>query len=174
MVGAASFTLRYSNVRILMALLALLPAVMGFALQVGLPAGRFQALKTVAVCLSLGYCATCALSFQLPAQNAGGFTKRTTVTSMGFLGYSLGNIVGPHVFYDGQHPRYLTGYVCDIASFVIQAVLLIYLRSWYIREVSRWLGVVGCGATDLMVARIGGGMSYMGRLSWRRMMRRRI
>lgn len=135
MVGAASFTLRYKNIRIIMALLALIPAFIGFLLQLVLPAGHFKALKTVAVCLALGYCATCALSFQLPAQNAGGFSKRTIMTSMAFLGYSLGNIIGPHVFYEGQHPRYLTGYVIDLCCFVIQAIILLFMRWWYIKEV---------------------------------------
>lgn len=136
MVGAAAFTLRLRNVRIVMAMLALVPAFAGFLLQIAIPDGQGRAAKTVGVCLSLGYCATCALSFQLPAQNAGGFTKRTTMTSIAFLGYSLGNIVGPHVFYDGQTPKYLTGYTVDLVCFVIQAVLLAVLRWWYIREVS--------------------------------------
>lgn len=135
MVGAASVTLYYENMRIIMALLGLIPAFIGFLLQLVLPAGQYKAVKTVAVCLALGYCATCALSFQLPAQNAGGFSKRTTMTSMAFLGYSLGNIIGPHVFYDGQHPRYLTGYIVDLCCFVIQAIILLVIRWWYIREV---------------------------------------
>jgi hypothetical protein len=63
--------------------------------------------KKVGICLSLGYYATCALSFQLPAQNAGGFTKRTPLTSLAFLGYSLGNIIGSHVLYDRQMPASL-------------------------------------------------------------------
>ncbi|KAJ4386106.1 hypothetical protein N0V93_008998 [Gnomoniopsis smithogilvyi] len=109
MVGAAAFTLKYKNVRITMAMLALIPAFIGFLLQIAIADGQGKVAKTVGVCLSLGYCATCALSFQLPAQNAGGFTKRTTMTSIAFLGYSLGNIIGPHVFYEGQTPKYLTG-----------------------------------------------------------------
>lgn len=136
MVGAAAFTLKFKNVRIIMAMLALIPAFIGFLLQIAIAEGQGKVAKTIGVCLSLGYCATCALSFQLPAQNAGGFTKRTTLTSIAFLGYSLGNIVGPHVFYDGQSPKYLTGYVTDLLCFLVQAVLLGVLRWWYIQEVS--------------------------------------
>jgi hypothetical protein len=135
MVGAAAFTLKYPNVRIYMAILALIPAFIGFLLQIALPDGTHVVAKTIGICLSLGYCATCALSFQLPAQNAGGFTKRTTLTSLAFLGYSLGNIIGPHVFYDGQTPRFLTGYVIDLCCFAIQAILLLILLWWYKREV---------------------------------------
>jgi len=136
MVGAAAFTLKFKNVRILMALLALIPAFIGFLLQIALPDGTHKAAKTIGVCLSLGYCATVALSFQLPAQNAGGFTKRTTATSLAFLGYSLGNIIGPHVYYSGQTPRYLTGYIVDLVCFGIQAIFLFALLFHYKRQVS--------------------------------------
>jgi len=135
MVGAGAFTLKFKNVRIIMAILALIPAFIGFLLQIALPDGTHYIAKTIGICLSLGYCATCALSFQLPAQNAGGFTKRTTLTSLAFLGYSLGNIVGPHVFYDGQTPRFLTGYVVDLCCFVAQVIILLILLWWYKREV---------------------------------------
>jgi hypothetical protein len=136
MVGAGAFTLKFKNVRILMSQLALVPTFIGFLLQIAIPEGEGRVAKTIGVCLSLGFCATFALTFQLPAQNAGGFTKRTTLTSLGFLGSSLGNIVGPHVFYEGQTPRYLTGYVCDLVCFVIQIILLQILKWCYMREVS--------------------------------------
>ncbi len=134
MVGAGAFTLKFKNVRILMCQLALVPAFIGFLLQIAIPEGEGCVAKTIGVCLSLGFCATFALTFQLPAQNAGGFTKRTTLTSLGFLGSSLGNIVGPHVFYEGQTPRYLTGYVCDLVCFVIQIILFQILKWCYMRE----------------------------------------
>lgn len=63
--------------------------------------------------------------------------KRTTLTSLAFLGYSVGNICGPHVFYPGQTPTYLTGFVADLVCFAFQWSLLYTLRVVYKRENAR-------------------------------------
>lgn len=45
--------------------------------------------------------------------------------------------VGPHVFYPGQTPTYLTGFVADMVCFGFQWSLLYYLRVIYKRENDR-------------------------------------
>ena len=136
MVGSAAFTLKFKNVRILMSLLTLIPAFIGFLLQIALPENTHKAAKMVGVCLSIAYGATCALSYQLPAQNAGGFSKRMMMTTMAFCGSAVGNIAGPHVYYSGQHPLYLTGYIVDLVFFGVQAILLFALLFHYKHQVS--------------------------------------
>ncbi|KAI9633473.1 putative MFS transporter [Dioszegia hungarica] len=138
--SAGYATYRWKNMRIYAAMGALVPSFIGFVLQIAVPVGSsstIKGIKMMGVCMMPAYAATCALTVQLPAQNAGGYTKRTTLTSLAFLGYSVGNICGPHVFYPGQTPTYLTGFVADLVCFAFQWSLLYTLRVVYKRENAR-------------------------------------
>lgn len=46
------------------------------------------------------------LSLSIIASDVAGFTKKTTVAALLFLGYCAGNIAGPQVFLSRESPRY--------------------------------------------------------------------
>jgi hypothetical protein len=56
--------------------------------------------------LSAMFAADIPLALSLVTSNVGGFTKRTTVSAMLFIGYCTGNIIGPQFFYSREKPRY--------------------------------------------------------------------
>lgn len=40
------------------------------------------------------------------SSNVGGFTKRATVSSIVFICYCAGNIIGPQLFFEDEAPKY--------------------------------------------------------------------
>ncbi|KZT64081.1 MFS general substrate transporter [Daedalea quercina L-15889] len=50
-----------------------------------------------------------SLSLVMISNNIGGFTKRTFTTALTFIGYCVGNIIGPHFLIADEAPTYHTG-----------------------------------------------------------------
>lgn len=74
------------------------------------------------------YVGSLIVALQMPASNVAGYTKRTTATAFVFLGYCIGNIIGPHAFIASQAPIYTTGCEVIAACVVGQVVIAILLR----------------------------------------------
>lgn len=70
----------------------------------------------------------------MPANNVGGYTKRTTATAFVFLAYCAGNIIGPHAFLGSEKPVYQTGCKLIIACCVGQVFIAAALRFVLIRR----------------------------------------
>lgn len=68
------------------------------------------------------YWASYTMSTSLPMANTSGHTKKVTLGAMYFLGYCLGNILGPQVFREEDAPKYHRGYVGLLASLIVGAV----------------------------------------------------
>ncbi|CAI6101459.1 unnamed protein product [Clonostachys chloroleuca] len=79
--------------------------------------------------------------------NIRGFTKKTTVNAMIFIGYCVGNIVGPHLFVDNEAPSYPSGFLAMMICFGIALVICTSLRFYLIWENRRRdrLGFVNSG-----------------------------
>jgi len=71
-----------------------IPSTIGIALQIALPASNI-ARRTVGVILMPSFVGTLSVMMGLPAQNTGGYTKRSVSVGMAFIGYCVGNILGP-------------------------------------------------------------------------------
>ncbi|KIW29538.1 uncharacterized protein PV07_05350 [Cladophialophora immunda] len=90
----------------------------------------------------------------LGTSNVSGYTKKTTLSAGVFVGYCLGNIIGPLMFKTSDAPRYDPGMMGTVAclscSFFIAIVLRFYL-SWENRRRDRAFGEPGCenGLSDL-------------------------
>ncbi|ODN97144.1 hypothetical protein I350_08124 [Cryptococcus amylolentus CBS 6273] len=69
----------------------------------------------------------------LVAGNTGGFTKKTVVYGIAYLGYLVGNIIGPQTFKAEQAPTYTGGVVGMLICYCI-AILLILAYYLYIRR----------------------------------------
>ena len=64
------------------------------------------------------------LIYSWSSQNTGGDTKRKVTTAMLFIGASVGNIIGPHLFQPSEKPHYTKGLTVNLALFVVLAVLV--------------------------------------------------
>ncbi|WRT63340.1 uncharacterized protein IL334_000245 [Kwoniella shivajii] len=64
--------------------------------------------------------------------NTGGYTKKLTVYALGYMGYCVGNIIGPQTFLAKQAPLYVGGVVAMLVCYSIALVLIgvywLYLR----------------------------------------------
>lgn len=47
-----------------------------------------------------------AIALSLVASNVAGYTKKTVATAMFYLGYCVGNIIGPFLFFVREKPKY--------------------------------------------------------------------
>lgn len=69
----------------------------------------------------------------VPSNVAGG-TKKTVVSSMTFIGYCTGNMVGSQVFRTDDAPKYIKGTAACCVALGLEAILIILWRLWYAYE----------------------------------------
>lgn len=65
------------------------------------------------------YWAPYVLASSLPMANVSGHSKKVTMNAIFYIGYCLGNILGPQVFRDGDAPQYSQGYVGLLCCVVV-------------------------------------------------------
>jgi MFS family permease len=65
-----------------------------------------RAGKMTGLCLGSVFAANIPLSLSLISSNVAGFTKKSTVSSLMFAAYCIGNIVGPQFFIPSEEPSY--------------------------------------------------------------------
>ncbi|RDW86041.1 uncharacterized protein DSM5745_02683 [Aspergillus mulundensis] len=85
-------------------------------------------------CLANAYSVNFPLTLAMSTGNVGGFTKKTTVNAMIFIGYCTGNIIGPHLFFDDEAPSYPSGFLAMLICFGISLVISLALRFYLIWE----------------------------------------
>ena len=69
--------------------------------------------------------------------NTAGHTKKVLTNGVLFLGYCIGNIIGPFFYLDSQEPQYPLGIWSMIVSHLIEACVIILLRILLGRENKR-------------------------------------
>ncbi|KAL7414753.1 major facilitator superfamily domain-containing protein [Mrakia frigida] len=114
----------------------LCPSALGIILQIALPRSQKGALLFGNYLIG-SYVASLVIGFSLPTVNSAGYTKRLTLTGTVFLGYCVGNIIGPQAFFTGEVPLYKTGFSVCLAMLCAQCLLLGILRVYYVRENKR-------------------------------------
>lgn len=85
-------------------------------------------------CLANAYSVNFPLTLAMSTGNIGGFTKKTTVNAMIFIGYCTGNIIGPHLFFDDEAPSYPSGFLAMLICFGVSFVIPIGLRFYLVWE----------------------------------------
>ncbi|KAH9223914.1 major facilitator superfamily domain-containing protein [Leptodontidium sp. 2 PMI_412] len=94
--------------------------------------GRFMGY-----CLLIAFSANFPMSLTMVAANTGGFTKKTTVSSMVFVAYTVGNIIGPQLFFEHEAPGYDSGFVSMLVCFSAGVFFCFGLRFYLIWENKR-------------------------------------
>lgn len=85
------------------------------------------------------------MTLSLIASNVAGYTKKTTVSAVLFVGYCLGNIIGPQIFFEHQAPVYQSGFIGIIICFCITTITILGMRQymvWCNRSRNQQQGVV--------------------------------
>ncbi|RJE26627.1 Major Facilitator Superfamily [Aspergillus sclerotialis] len=84
------------------------------------------------------------LMMSLFASNIAGFTKKSTVAPLIFVGYCVGNLVGPQFFISKEAPNYYTAYTTILICFAITIFMAVIFRvylDWENRRRNRAQGV---------------------------------
>ncbi|EGV63899.1 hypothetical protein PSN45_004020 [Yamadazyma tenuis] len=84
--------------------------------------------------LTLSFWGVANLGLSLLSRNIAGQSKKAVCTTMNFVGWAVGNIVGPQVFRANEDPRYLTAFGTHLGCYAALILLLLFLRLWLMRE----------------------------------------
>lgn len=74
-----------------------------------------------------------AISIGLTSSNCAGHTKKSTISGVVFIGYCLGNIVGPLCFTSTPGPRYSGGFISCVVVNACNVLVALYGR-WLLRR----------------------------------------
>ncbi|KAH7146133.1 major facilitator superfamily domain-containing protein [Dactylonectria macrodidyma] len=118
---------RYKNVRSYLVLVAQLGTTLAALLLWLLPQSATGGLLFAVYILPSvggGY----AVLMGLQIANTAGYTKRSVASSGLYIGYCLGNFVGPLVFKKEDAPRYVPGFIVVVVTAVVAGALAIVYR----------------------------------------------
>lgn len=114
---------RFRGIRCYWMIITLLVSLIGILLMRQLPTEKKWG-RLVGVWLVSVFGAGWPLSLSLVSSNFAGFTKKSTVTAILFIGYCVGNIAGPQLFKTNEAPKYLVRALSSISlSLPLSAVI---------------------------------------------------
>lgn len=87
--------------------------------------------------LTLSFWGVANLGLSLLSRNVAGQSKKSFVTASNFVGWAVGNCVGPQVFLKQEHPRYLTAFGTHMGCYGALILLLVFMRLWLMKENAR-------------------------------------
>ena len=105
---------RFRGLRCYWMIITLLVSLIGILLMRQLPTEKKWG-RLVGVWLVSVFGAGWPLSLSLVSSNFAGFTKKSTVTAILFIGYCVGNIAGPQLFKTNEAPKYLVRALSSIS-----------------------------------------------------------
>ncbi|KAE8408698.1 major facilitator superfamily domain-containing protein [Aspergillus pseudonomiae] len=127
---------RFRGLRCYWMIITLLISLIGILLMRQLPVEKKWG-RLVGVWLVTVFGAGFPLSLSLVSSNFAGFTKKTTVTAILFIGYCVGNIAGPQLFKKNQAPHYYSAFAAILACFCIAVLDVALLRAYMVWENKR-------------------------------------
>lgn len=95
----------FRNTRCLMMIFNSSVAVVGMTLVWKLDESHAEA-RVAGLALASAFAANMPLQMSLISSNVATFTKRSLTSAMLFIGYCIGNIVGPQFFLESEEPAY--------------------------------------------------------------------
>ncbi|KAK7203701.1 major facilitator superfamily domain-containing protein [Myxozyma melibiosi] len=84
--------------------------------------------------LTLSFWAASTLGLSMLSRNVAGQTKKTTAIAMNFVGWAVGNTVGPQVFRTTDSPRYMTAFGVHMGCYGLLIIMLVGLRFWLVSQ----------------------------------------
>lgn len=98
--------------------------------------------------LTLSFWGVANLGLSLLTRNIAGQSKKSTVTTINFVAWATGNIVGPFVFKTQEAPRYTTAFGTHMGCYGALILNLLFLRFWYMKENHRKDKLIETGAAE--------------------------
>lgn len=120
---------------ILIAVMQLI-ALTGVAMVYALPTSNKWA-RLGGIWLFPAYAAGMPLTFAIVASGVAGYTKKSTVLAVLFIGYCAGNIVGPQLFFADEAPVYGSAFEGILVCIALAAVSIMILRQYMVWENKR-------------------------------------
>ncbi|KAE9368156.1 MFS general substrate transporter [Stipitochalara longipes BDJ] len=122
---------KWPGTRCLVMVVANTICIIGSGLLVGLPASnKWGRLVALWLCYfqSLGF----SMSLTIISSNIAGYTKKQLTAAVVFIGFCIGNAVGPQTFIDKEAPGYHTAYRAMLIAYTIKLLMavLLYVHMW--------------------------------------------
>lgn len=83
------------------------------------------------------YSAGFPLSLSIISSDIAGYTKKTTVLAILFIGYCAGNIIGPQLFFPKEEPRYQSAFEGIMICMIIAGISIMALRQYMVWDNKR-------------------------------------
>ncbi|EON61054.1 hypothetical protein W97_00265 [Coniosporium apollinis CBS 100218] len=127
--GAAYAAYKFKNKRCIIMLCCQVPTVVSSILQWQLPRSNKGGLLFATYILA-SFGGTYCVLLGVVMANAAGYTKRTLNAAGVFIGYCVGNIIGPLVFNSKDAPAYAPAFIAVLATALATMVLIAVY--WYL------------------------------------------
>ncbi|KAI0097112.1 MFS general substrate transporter [Daldinia grandis] len=146
---------RFPNMRCAVMLVGNLICVGCGAALVGLPVGpdgtqnRWGRLVALWLC-SFQYVGF-SLSLTMVSSNVAGYTKKQLTGAFLFVGYCVGNIIGPQTFIETEAPFYTSAYIAILIGYSVKTVMVVvlYIYMWSVnRKRDREAALEGSGLSE--------------------------
>ncbi|KAJ5546105.1 MFS general substrate transporter [Penicillium frequentans] len=134
-IGACA-TRYFNNIRVTLMIAMVTVSFIGIILVNFLPSSNSYG-RLVGIWMTAAFSANIPMSLSLITSNVGSMTKRSTVSSMLFIAYCTGNIIGPQFFYSSEAPKYPTGLRATLSGLALGVFFLISLLGYYLWENTR-------------------------------------
>ncbi|KAJ5894472.1 hypothetical protein N7495_006163 [Penicillium taxi] len=113
-------------------IVACLICIVGAGLLVGLPNdNKWGRLVALWLCYfqGLGF----SMSLTIVSSNIAGYTKKQVTAAILFIGYCVGNIIGPQTFKSSEKPGYHSAYIAMLVGYSVKlfAIIALYLYMHY-------------------------------------------
>lgn len=157
LLSSAYFSRRFSQ-NIFFMIMYVVPSIVGTVVLMTLTYAEYEIgtyqyrLRTgVLLCcyyLTLSFWGVANLGLSLLSRNVAGQSKKSVVTTFNFIGWAVGNIVGPQVFRDNEAPRYLTAFGTHMGCYAALILMLVGMRLWLMKENRRKDKMIADGRAD--------------------------
>ncbi|KAI1122921.1 major facilitator superfamily domain-containing protein [Nemania abortiva] len=125
---------RFPNMRCAVMLVGNLVCVAAGGALVGLPVGsdgadnRWGRLVALWLCSfqSVGF----SMSLTMVSSNVAGYTKKQLTGAILFVGYCVGNIIGPQTFIEKEAPLYTSAYIAILIGYSVKTLLVVVLYAY--------------------------------------------
>ncbi|KAF9766018.1 hypothetical protein IL306_001610 [Fusarium sp. DS 682] len=120
---------KWNKRRCLTTMIACVVPIIGTAVVVALPRSNLGG-QMVGLYLLYSYFGPYVVGIGLAQANTAGHTKKTVVFAILYIGYAVGNLIGPQTFRAEQAPDYVGGVVAMIICYCICILLMAAYWAW--------------------------------------------
>ncbi|KAL5340305.1 fungal-specific transcription factor domain-containing protein [Aspergillus crustosus] len=114
---------KWNNRRCLVAMLASCVPIIGAIIVYTLPRTNIGG-QMVGIYLLYTYFGPYVVGISMAQANTAGNTKKTVQYSVLYIGYAVGNLIGPQTFRQSQAPAYTGGFIAMLACYCVCVVLM--------------------------------------------------